>query len=95
MEPIEEKRKCWDGDYSWESRGEEWSRDWGTASMQWYGNILPRIHTFRLGRDDHRDRLCLRSLDGIPEGLLPAPDRCRNEELTDLGKLFQRLLSGD
>lgn len=46
MPTIQENKKCWDGDYSWESRGNEWSKDWGAVSMQWYGTILPRIHRF-------------------------------------------------
>lgn len=46
MPTIEENKKCWDGDYSWHDRGEEWSKDWGSVTMQWYGTILPRIHSF-------------------------------------------------
>ena len=32
--------------YGWSRAGEEWSKAWGTADMQWYGSILPRISAF-------------------------------------------------
>ncbi|MGI9373993.1 MAG: class I SAM-dependent methyltransferase [Hyphomicrobiales bacterium] len=35
----------WDGDYDWSAHGEEWSAAWGGSKMQWYGSILPRIHS--------------------------------------------------
>ncbi|MGH9348129.1 MAG: class I SAM-dependent methyltransferase [Vicinamibacterales bacterium] len=46
MPTIEENKKYWDGDYAWEGGGAEWSADWGSVSMQWYGTILPRVHRF-------------------------------------------------
>lgn len=46
MPTIAENMKYWDGEYSWEHRGDEWSRSWGDVSIQWYGTILPRIHRF-------------------------------------------------
>lgn len=46
MPSIAENKKYWDGDYAWPRGGDEWSRDWGTVSMQWYGTLLPRIHRF-------------------------------------------------
>jgi SAM-dependent methyltransferase len=46
MPTVKENKKYWDGDYSWKSGGNEWSADWGAVSMQWYGTILPRIHSF-------------------------------------------------
>lgn len=46
MPSIIENKQYWDGDYGWERGGDEWSRDWGTVPIQWYGTILPRIHRF-------------------------------------------------
>lgn len=46
MPTITENRAVWDGSYSWRDGGGEWSRDWGSVPMQWYGTILPRIHSF-------------------------------------------------
>jgi len=46
MPTIEENKSVWDGTRNWSTGGEEWSKEWGTSSMQWYGTILPRIHAF-------------------------------------------------
>jgi SAM-dependent methyltransferase len=46
MPSIEENKQAWDGDYHWNDHGDEWSADWGSSAMQWYGTILPRIHRF-------------------------------------------------
>jgi SAM-dependent methyltransferase len=46
MPSIEENKKYWDGGYAWPRGGDEWSSDWRTVSMQWFGTILPRIHRF-------------------------------------------------
>src|SRR5213082_1595953 len=32
-------------DYEWIAAGEEWSEPWGGSAAQWFGSILPRIHT--------------------------------------------------
>ena len=45
MPSIEDNRSLWET-YSWPEAGEEWSRLWGSAQMQWYGSILPRINAF-------------------------------------------------
>ncbi len=44
MATIEENKSVWDGWYAWDESGDEWSGPWGSADMQWYGTILPRIH---------------------------------------------------
>lgn len=46
MPTIEENHSLWGQSYDWPLAGEEWSRSWGGAHMQWYGTILPRISTF-------------------------------------------------
>jgi SAM-dependent methyltransferase len=46
MATIEENRFVWGETYTWAEAGEEWSRHWGSAHMQWYGCILPRISAF-------------------------------------------------
>ena len=46
MPTILENKTLWDGTYHWKDAGEEWSHEWGTSSLQWYGTILPRICTF-------------------------------------------------
>jgi ubiquinone/menaquinone biosynthesis C-methylase UbiE len=45
MPTIEENKKNWGG-YDWPGAGDEWSVQWGSAEMQWYGSLLPRIHRF-------------------------------------------------
>lgn len=45
MPSIPSNVKFWE-DYDWGQRGEEWSRWWGGPDAQWYGTILPRIHSF-------------------------------------------------
>ena len=46
MPTIEENRAAWGEIYHWPDAGEEWSKRWGSAHMQWYGSILPRISAF-------------------------------------------------
>jgi 2-polyprenyl-3-methyl-5-hydroxy-6-metoxy-1,4-benzoquinol methylase len=46
MPTIEENWSLFDETYDWSQAGEEWSKDWGGAHMQWYGCILPRISAF-------------------------------------------------
>jgi hypothetical protein len=46
MPTIEENCSLFDESYDWPEAGEEWSKDWGGAQMQWYGCILPRISAF-------------------------------------------------
>jgi SAM-dependent methyltransferase len=43
---VEENSGIWDGDYEWHDEGEEWSREWGSSTAQWYGCIYPRIQRF-------------------------------------------------
>jgi 2-polyprenyl-3-methyl-5-hydroxy-6-metoxy-1,4-benzoquinol methylase len=46
MPTIEESRSFWNETYHWPEAGEEWSKAWGSARMQWHGSILPRISNF-------------------------------------------------
>jgi len=46
MPSLDENRSLWDQTYAWPEGGEEWSRLWGSARMQWYGSLLPRISAF-------------------------------------------------
>lgn len=46
MPTVDENRAGWGGTYHWTHDGEEWSREWGSARMQWFGSILPRINSF-------------------------------------------------
>jgi len=46
MPTIEENRSRWNEIYNWPQAGEEWSKLWGSARMQWFGSILPRISSF-------------------------------------------------
>jgi len=39
-------RKIWDGSYSWEQAGDEWSRGWGSPEAQWFGSLYPRFHEY-------------------------------------------------
>lgn len=46
MPSIDWNRQVWATDYHWTERGDEWSKEWGGAQMQWFGTILPRISSF-------------------------------------------------
>src|SRR5436190_704548 len=46
MATIEDNRSFWGDTYSWPEAGDEWSRHWGSARMQWYGSLLPRVSAF-------------------------------------------------
>jgi len=46
MPTIDENKSIWERTYVWDQRGDEWSKGWGGVSMQWYGSIFPRIHSF-------------------------------------------------
>ncbi|HEY6146995.1 MAG TPA: class I SAM-dependent methyltransferase, partial [Thermoanaerobaculia bacterium] len=46
MATIDENRSTWDGAYNWEHAGDEWSTHFGGPAMQWYGSLIPRIHSF-------------------------------------------------
>jgi hypothetical protein len=46
MPKLDWNKETWDHSYNWEHQGDEWSRDWGGPSMQWFGTLLPRIHRF-------------------------------------------------
>jgi len=43
---IKTNLKLWNEKYNWANEGEEWSTAWGGSAMEWYGSILPRIHSF-------------------------------------------------
>lgn len=32
--------------HNWSHRGDAWSYDWGTSDAEWYGTLLPRIHSW-------------------------------------------------
>lgn len=42
MGTIQENRDHWNH-YSWPERGEEWSEVWGSARIQWWGALFPRL----------------------------------------------------
>lgn len=46
MHINEETKYFWDVAYDWSRAGEEWSKEWGSSQMQWYGTVLPRIAAF-------------------------------------------------
>jgi SAM-dependent methyltransferase len=46
MPTIDENRSFWGEIYNWPQAGAEWSKVWGSAHIQWYGSILPRISAF-------------------------------------------------
>lgn len=46
MPSLQFNKSTWDGLYDWSEAGDEWSNDWGNPYMQWYGSLLPRIHSF-------------------------------------------------
>lgn len=49
MPSLEENIKAWGNAQRWTGDledGDKWSRAWGSAEMQWYGSILPRIHKY-------------------------------------------------
>lgn len=46
MPTVEKNKSVWNDTYDWNKAGEEWSTNWGTSYMQWYGTILPRIRAF-------------------------------------------------
>jgi len=46
MPTIKENLDIWSSNSSWIQDGEEWSAHWGGAEAQWWGSIMPRIHTF-------------------------------------------------
>lgn len=46
MPSIDWNKSIWDGLYSWNSGGEEWSGTWGSSENQWFGSIFPRVHKF-------------------------------------------------
>jgi ubiquinone/menaquinone biosynthesis C-methylase UbiE len=45
MGTITENKKLWT-DYDWQKQGDEWSAEWGTTEILWWGTIRPRINAF-------------------------------------------------
>jgi 2-polyprenyl-3-methyl-5-hydroxy-6-metoxy-1,4-benzoquinol methylase len=45
MGTITENKKLWT-DYDWQKQGDEWSAEWGTTDILWWGSIRPRINAF-------------------------------------------------
>ena len=46
MPSVEQNKAVWNDSYDWKQVGDEWSKSWGGPQMQWYGSLLPRLHTF-------------------------------------------------
>jgi ubiquinone/menaquinone biosynthesis C-methylase UbiE len=46
MPTVKENKNLWDHRYNWKDNGEEWSSKWGGSEIQWYGSLLPRVHSF-------------------------------------------------
>lgn len=46
MPSIEANKLTWEQNYDWAEGGSEWSRGYGGVDMQWFGSVLPRIHSF-------------------------------------------------
>ncbi len=46
MPTLDWNLKQWEARQAWSDRGDEWSEAWGSADMQWYGSLLPRLHRF-------------------------------------------------
>ena len=46
MPTINENKQIWTEGFDWSGHGEEWSEPYGGVDMQWYGSLLPRIHSF-------------------------------------------------
>jgi hypothetical protein len=45
--PTHQKNlSVWNQQYEWTKAGNEWSQAWGGPDAQWFGTILPRIHSF-------------------------------------------------
>lgn len=45
MGTVGENQKLWTT-YDWGQQGDEWSAEWGTTEILWWGTIVPRIHAF-------------------------------------------------
>ena len=46
MPTVQQNLQMWDAEYDWKNDGEEWSATWGGSESQWFGAILPRIHSY-------------------------------------------------
>lgn len=46
MPDIEWNKEIWNKYFSTAATGGEWSSAWGGVDMEWYAEILPRIHSF-------------------------------------------------
>ncbi|QFT01065.1 Methyltransferase domain protein [Labrenzia sp. THAF191b] len=46
MPDVEWNKKYWNEEYQWPMAGEEWSKQWGGAQIQWWSSIAPRIGSF-------------------------------------------------
>ena len=45
MGDVAENRKVWNETCDWSRRGEEWSDWFGGTEAEWFGALLPRIHS--------------------------------------------------
>jgi len=46
MPTIEFNKAEWEHRYTWHQAGDEWSRNYGSAALQWHASLMPRIHAF-------------------------------------------------
>ena len=46
MPDVETNIDTWNAGTSWSAQGEEWSGAWGSAEAQWWGTLMPRLHSF-------------------------------------------------
>jgi ubiquinone/menaquinone biosynthesis C-methylase UbiE len=46
MPTVELNKLHWGKEYAWGEQGDEWSKEWGGPESQWFGALLPRIHSF-------------------------------------------------
>ena len=46
MPSVKENREKWGSAYGWPEDGDEWSRPWGGAEMQWHWMVKPRIRSY-------------------------------------------------
>jgi SAM-dependent methyltransferase len=46
MPELEANISTWNAQSSWSAAGEEWSGQWGGSEAQWWGTLMPRLHSF-------------------------------------------------
>ena len=78
MPDIEWNQQQWGSRTNWSQHGEGWSSSWGSADMQWYCVLLPRIHRFVPART------ILEIAPGFGRWTLYLKDLCTNLIVVDL-----------